>query len=139
MIAPDLLAAYRATQYVVQGESESITVRIDQTSTSADRLLQAHGVVRGAIVTAWNPGSRESDPALNRARTLALKRETRSGGWAFLPMTAEAQEPAWTEQGLLILGIGETEARAIGANYRQNAIVILEIGAAARLVDLTGP
>ena len=137
MITPDLLAAYHATRYVVTDGGDRVTILIAQASHEVDRLLRHHGVDRGAVVTAWNPYSRSTDCALNRSQGQALERESRDRGWAFLPTCAEAQDPCWNEDGILLLGIDEATAQELGRAYKQNAIVYVEIGTAARLLVLT--
>src|SRR3546814_20266329 len=64
-----LLAAYRATGYVLSDGEAAPNARIGMASAGLDELLERHEADSGTFVTAWNPGSRSRSDAEHRAPT----------------------------------------------------------------------
>src|SRR3546814_16614253 len=62
-----LLAAYRATGYVVSDGEAAPNARIGMASAGIDALLERHEADSGTFVTAWNPGSPRRSAAENLA------------------------------------------------------------------------
>jgi hypothetical protein len=119
--------AYGDTDYVVHDEDgRAVVIRIGRTVPE--------GMGPGAIVTAWNPGSKQRDPAENQAASTRLATWISRHGLKALPCRTRPADPAWAEEGWLILGIDEVEALALARMFGQNALVRVEPGDAARLV-----
>ena len=120
-----LRAAYRASDYVAAG----VTVRVGRRSAAMDALLQAHGSRSAVFVTAWNPYSRKMPPGWNaRMQTALLDRLRR-----FRTLPADGGWRRWREAHVLAFGAPQPLLR-YAWQFRQNAVVVVRVGAAARLV-----
>jgi putative PIN family toxin of toxin-antitoxin system len=131
LLSPQLIAAYEAAHYEVHGR---FTLRIGRRSAALDELLEAHGATSAAFVTPANPRGERRSEAQNRAALAEL-----AAALAFPFYTGEGRDPAgsWpAEPSLLVVGISRGEAEALGREWRQNAIVFAEKGAAPELVML---
>jgi hypothetical protein len=129
MITAKLLDLYRRTDYVVDGR---IKVSIGHRSSDTDAMLTRLGVRSGALITAANPRSRTMPDGWNGRMTRRLALET--DDVPLLP--AEGRYRGWREEGLFIAGDPRRLVR-LGRKFRQNALVLIEYGRAARLVFLT--
>jgi hypothetical protein len=131
----DLEAAYRATDYTARTPDGLLTLRIGASSAALDRLLDARGVTSWAYVTAHNPGSAPRPADENEARQRALREAVARAGYTFLEGAGVGK--GWPpEPSLLILGIAESDAAALGQRFDQLAIVVGRLGEPARLVWL---
>ncbi|HVJ53234.1 MAG TPA: DUF3293 domain-containing protein [Aliidongia sp.] len=131
----DLRHAYLATRYLFADGDREVAVRIGQASPELDALLARHGAAGAAFITAWNPGSRASDPAENLAAAERLQATVDALGLVALAHRGVPDETEWVpEEGLLVLDIGATAAVAIAEAFGQNAIVHIAPGGAAELV-----
>src|SRR5437868_464825 len=118
----DLRAAYLATNYVVETAAGELSLRVGRTHPDLDRLLADHGVTSWAFVTAHNPGSVGLNDADNRRRQRQLEEAVRRLGKACLPGRGVGDDGAWPpEESLLVLGVTEAEAVALGRLLRQAA------------------
>jgi hypothetical protein len=139
-VGPDresLEAAYRATAYWVEAPAGRFALRVGVRCTDLDRLLAAHGVEAWAYVTAYNPGSWPLPEAENRARQDELCRAVAAAGYA--AYAGEGVGAGWPpEASLLVLGIGEEDAAALGRRFGQAAVVVGRSGGPARLLWLGG-
>jgi hypothetical protein len=136
MMDDSLRAAYLAARYLVAVDGDRITLEIGRPAPDLDKILIARSVESAAFVTAWNPHStwhaRDDNLVLGSRLATAVEQL----GLAALPVTTTADDPRWVEHGLLILGIFEPRARRLGEQFAQNAIVMVDRGAAPRLIDL---
>jgi hypothetical protein len=131
----DLDVAYRATVYCADTPEGPLTLRIGEVSAALDRLLGARGVASWALITAYNPGSVQTSAAENEARQLELRAAVMQAGHFFCDGAGVGDNwPA--EPSLLILGITEAAAAALGRRFGQLAIVVGEHGRPARLLWL---
>lgn len=129
-----LVAAYRATEYVV-AVSPPFILRVGSRSDELDRLMHLHGVDCAAYVTAWNPRSVPLSCDENRAAQERLERELRAAGHVLIP--GEGRDPTgrWpVEPGVLVPGLPRTRAIDIGRVYRQHAVLWVCRGAVVELV-----
>ena len=125
-----LLAAYYSTDYEVAGA----VARIGRRSAAVDAVLRRLGAREGAFVTAWNPWSRRMPPGWN-ARAMARLRATARR----LPCAeGEGRGRGWSERHLL-LAADPRRAAMLARHFRQNAMVVVRVGAPARLVLLRRP
>lgn len=130
-----LLRAYRATRYIAIDGNREVVAMIGLRSPGLDDLLLRHHVGEAAFVTAWNPRSIPQPPALNEAAHARLTMELDAAGVRWLPHRGDGADPAWSaEHGVLALGLDETSATAMALRHGQNAVVVVEAGAALRLV-----
>lgn len=119
-----LEAAYRRSLYC----AGPVAARPGRRSASADAWLAAHGLRAGAILTAWNPGSRRHPRGWNEARQRELAAAARrlpcAEGWSGLG--------GWWEHTLL-LGADPRRVAVLARRFRQRAVLLLRRGRPAVL------
>ena len=122
---PRRLRAWRASAY----EAGGAVARIGRRSDAIDALLRAMGVRQAAFVGAWNPGGRRASAGRNRIAERRLACLARGlpqcGGHGGLG--------GWREAHLLI-GVAPSRALVLARRLRQGGLVVVRIGAPARLV-----
>jgi len=132
-----LVSAYKATDYVANGNGRAVVIRIGYHSLVVDKLLTRMHVSNAAFITAWNPYSNRSSFEANKHWERQLKRYLIVCGVTFLGGEGRGRTGEWPpEPSVLAFGISRTEASAIGRRYRQNAIVYVRLGRPAELVML---
>lgn len=110
--------AYRATAYCVCWRGRALALRIGRRPPPLP-----WGACRQAwFVTAANPGSRLRTTAANGR---ALRRLAEAlHGLRWVPVVARGDHGGWpAERGVLVFGMGERRAAALGRRLRQNAIL----------------
>lgn len=127
-----LLRAYLGTTYRV-GDG---IVRVGRCSAAADAELCRLGTRQGSLVSAYNPYSRRTAPGRNarhhRRLAEAARRYRRADALG-------GPETDWEEPMLLLAADPRVVAR-LGRQFRQHAVVVLRLGAPARLLRLSpGP
>jgi Protein of unknown function (DUF3293) len=133
--ANTLWAAYRRTVYATVVDGRELHIRVDRTTPDLDAELSKRGVTTWAFITACNPRSQPLPPAENEARQDRLREELRRAGFAIANGEGRAPDGDWTpEASLLVLGIAEPDALAVGGRYGQLAIVVGRQHGPARLV-----
>ena len=96
------------------------------------------------VITAHNPGGRlasREDNAAAQAKLVAVLKERRLTVWP-----AAGGDPSWThvEDSAAVIGMDESEATALGAQFGQDAIFVLTatdrqiVGCAKRRIVATG-
>ncbi len=129
-----LQAAYLRTTYWVDAAPEPIGLRIGEPNKKLDRLLGAQNTSCCAFITAWNPHSELSPVWRNVSRHRALLSVLKRSGIRWLNALAQGDQSDWPpEPGVLMLGIGRSQAVQLGRRFAQNAVVIGRRGAAAQL------
>lgn len=142
-ISPDLIAAYRTTEYQVTAgagfDSGAIILRIDEYSGPLSRLFTVLGHCCAAFITACNPSSMLQSHEANFAACVHLRdrleRLTQTGRI----FEGENHDPsgAWpVEKSLFVLGLDLETSQALGREFGQNAIVWIDSDAIPRLVLL---
>ena len=112
-------------------------LRIGERCAAMDRLLEAEDVWRAAFVTAFNPSGlprHESENQEAFGRLCDRVNETR-----YKVYLGEGRDPRgqWPpEASLLVVGMPRAEAEALGREFNQLAIVFVERGGVAQLVEL---
>lgn len=88
-------------------------------------LHKAAGVTCSAFITACNPFSRQdADVASNVHRQQALANDLAQRGLIFIEGIGELPSNGWpAEESFLVLGVSLENAKAIGKQFAQNAIV----------------
>lgn len=133
---PDLIRAYRETEYRVHG-TPGFVLRVDAASAELLALHRRHRVASSAFLTACNPYSRMVDAAENEKRQRALAGALGARGFACLPGIGQHPTGGWPgEDSLLVLGPTLDEAQALGNEFEQNAIVWAGADAVPRLILL---
>lgn len=91
------------------------------------------GPLAGAFITAWNPASVPAAPEVNSRRQAALTAAVQRRGYEFL--LGRGEGCGWTEESILILGIGREEALELARAFGQAAIVyVVATGAPAEII-----
>lgn len=74
------------------------------------------------VVTAHNPGAARLGDAENAARQARLEADMDARGLRYTRTVAGAEDGTHTEEGVLVVGLGDDEARALGAAWGQDAV-----------------
>jgi len=130
----ELIAAYRATEYVV-AVSPPFVLQVGRHSAELDRLMHLHGVDCAAYVTACNPGSVRVPQDQNRAAQERLESGLRAAGYTLIPGAGRDPAGHWPgEASVLVPGLSRAGAVDIGRACRQHAVLWVRRGAAVELV-----
>jgi len=125
-ISKELAAAYIATEYRVFAPDGTFTIRIGEKSPELASLQAAFNVTSSAFITAYNPLSQPTEDAVNRQNQERLIEEN-SFEWKYLLGEGVDPNGEWpSEPSILILGIDELAAIAIGHRFGQNAILFMD-------------
>src|SRR5262245_11207856 len=135
-LSAKLLEAYRNAEYVVSAEPE-LVFRIDEPSPGLDELMASYEADTAAFITAANPrGERKTDEE-NKFASEQLHLAAAFSGYNLEPGEGRDPQKRWpAEPSWLILGISREDARAVGEQFEQNAIVFCEKGRPPELVVL---
>jgi hypothetical protein len=131
-----VIAAYRAAEYRVRAEP-AFVLRVDEPSPALAALHAAHAVGCSAFLTAWNPRGTPAPAAENTAAAARLEAALRERGLALVAGRGIDPAGEWGgEESVLALGLGRSEACAVGREFGQNAILWAAGDAVPRLVLL---
>jgi hypothetical protein len=118
------IEAYLATDYRVGSGSEAFVLRIGQRSSDLARHYDETALQGALFITAFNPlGLRQDDDANAAAHELL---ETRLRNMSSVVIEGSGSDPDgdWPPEGsFLVLGIGAEEARRLGRQFQQDAVV----------------
>ena len=135
LIDETTLQAYRETIYRVVGD-DGFSLRIGVRHNFLARLIAEHGF-GAAFITAYNPFSIPLPEKENRGRHRALREVLVSMRLNFLEGSGQHPSGDWmAEHSALVLGVTIEQARGIGAQFGQNAIVWVESDGVPKLVLL---
>jgi len=137
VIDRELIQAYLETHYHVHGDAPA-TLRVGEPNAPLAALHDASGVTCSAFITAWNPFSRQArDDATNARRQAALACELTRRGLAFIDGIGQHPSNKWPgEASFLVLGIPLEDAKALGTEFEQNAIIWSGADAVPQLILL---
>ncbi|MPW19275.1 DUF3293 domain-containing protein [Paraburkholderia sp. CNPSo 3157] len=117
------IQAYLETHYCVRG-SMPATLKIGEYNALLAAIHDAHAVRSSAFITACNPFSRMLDDAANVDRQLSLARELSQRGLTSIDGVGEHPSNGWPgEPSFLVLGVSVKDAKALGMQFGQNAVV----------------
>ncbi|WP_349606875.1 DUF3293 domain-containing protein [Cupriavidus sp. DF5525] len=132
----DTIEAYRETHYHV-GEDPLATLKVGEFCSALLVLHRAAEVDCSAFISACNPFSEQLDDAANAQRHAALEQGLRQRGFTILAGVGQHPSNGWPgEASFLVLGLSSSEARQLGVEYCQNAIVWAGADAVPELVLL---
>ena len=120
----ELDAAYRATTYRVFLPDGFADLRIGQTNETLNRWLETAACSNFAIISAYNPGSRRVDAAMNAERQAQLECELLEGNYE--PYAGENlpdDDSGLLEECCFIPDIALEDACALAEDFGQIAIV----------------
>lgn len=136
-VDPALAQSYARARYEIRFDDATFTRRIGGVDQACDARLRKAGCRRRwFIVTPCNPRSRHQDQAGNEARLRAMAQRLREAGRSHVGSLASAEDGTWPEAGFCIFDLAEREARALGRQYQQHAIVSGVLGNAPMLIWL---
>jgi len=136
-VAAELIAAYRATHYCVNGAHPPFLLRVDVQNADLAAFHAAHGVRSSAFLTAWNPGSRPTPEEANHAAQRRLRSALLGRGLRLVDGLGVDPTGQWAgEESVLVLGIDQGTACAVGREFDQHGIVFSGDDAVPRLVLL---
>jgi hypothetical protein len=135
-LAPELLAAYRETEYRVT-EGKSFVLRLDEPCPELLGLYRAKNVSCAAFITACNPLSQPLNAEENAGRQAELRSELARRSLFYLEGIGQHPSGDWPgEPSFLALGLALEAAKTLGRAYEQNAIVWCGADAVPGLVPL---
>ena len=135
MIPTSLVKSYRATTYVASTPAGELRLRVGEVDARFDKLLEETGVACWAFVSAANPRSVRLDDAENTERHVTLRAAVRAAGWRCFEGSGVGDDAEWpAEASLLVLGMSEAEAAALGRRFGQHAVLVGKAGRPARLL-----
>lgn len=136
LIDPETVKAYLETHYLVEGDTP-LTLRVDTPNPALRALHEASRVSSSAFLTAFNPFSQRCDDESNRRSQAALARELNERQLRFVEGVGRHPSESWPgEPSFLVLGISLQQTKALGSQYRQNAVIWAGEDAIPRLVLL---
>ena len=136
----DASTAYRQTTFWAFTPDDAVAIRDGEPCEQLDGLLDSLNATTWAYVTAHNPGSSTPRSASeNTAAHTALTRHLEDRGHPSYPGIGVGDDGRWpAEDSLLVVGVDEAEALALGRQFGQRAIVLGERGGRATVRDLHG-
>jgi len=117
------VSAYQSTEYLIFAQPPFI-LRVDQSNNHLVELHQQHQPSSSAFITAWNPYSKPMSDEENAKRQDKLIASIKERGFPYY--LGEGKDPSgkWPgEASILILGISLDEAKELGTEWGQNAII----------------
>lgn len=127
-VDPALRAAYRDTDYVVALLTGEVVIRIGAPVPAVDAWLVAQGVRSALLLSAENPMSRPLEDQTNAARHAELVALVRKGDWPFIEAVGRSPDGNWSENSLLIVGIGTSETNDLARRFEQAGYVWINRG-----------
>ena len=128
--------SYRRATYAARTDDGEIQIHPDRCSPELDALLNQRRVDQWAYITAYNPASRLLSEQDNVRRQQALVQVVQDRGLTFFEGASVLDAAKWPpEPSLLVLGIPADDARALGRQFGQLAIVVGRLDQPARLVE----
>lgn len=132
-IAPPLLQAYLETRY----RAGDLLLQVGQENEPLRTTHGLYGVASSVFITAWNPYSQTLAEEDNRKAQEELRRVVRDHSWESLEGYGQHPSNGWpVEPSLLVFGPDLEEARLLGRQFGQNAVVWTGESAVPRLVLL---
>ena len=135
-IPHDLILAYKATEFRVF-EPREFTLRIGQHSHELQTIYVELGVDCAGYLTAWNPLSKLVSSVENSTAQQQLHQKLTLQGFRPLPALGIDPSSKWPgEESVFVPGLGLDQAKLIGSEFGQNAIVWVGADAVPELVLL---
>ncbi|MDX1957047.1 MAG: DUF3293 domain-containing protein [Leptospiraceae bacterium] len=113
-----------------------VTLRINQINEELDRILEADSFSTYSFITANNPKSMRLKSSENKQRNLELEKILIDKQFIYYSGLGYSQDMAWKEESFCIFGISLIDAKELGSQFGQNAILFGEIKKYPELVIL---
>ncbi|MEN8720810.1 MAG: DUF3293 domain-containing protein [Oceanococcaceae bacterium] len=140
-MTPELLAAWRATEYRFVAGDRLLVMRVGQPQPDVDALLAAHDSAGLAFISNFNPrGERYPDKA-NGQRSEALQNWLlRRGLLYWLGLGVPAADSDWApETSFAVVGLSREDAQRVAEECEQRGFVWHPRGECTELVVLDSP
>ncbi|MEM5431846.1 DUF3293 domain-containing protein [Cupriavidus oxalaticus] len=119
----DVIQAYLETHYHVHGRAPT-TLQVGEANALLAALHETAGVACSAFLTACNPFSQQLEPPRNLELQEALAESLQQRGLRFIGGIGQHPANGWPgEESFLVLGLALDDAKALGTQLGQNAIV----------------
>ncbi len=115
-----LVAAYTTAVYTVTFPSGPAVFRVGATPEGNTAPAGRHTVT---IVTAYNPGSLCPSPEDNERANARLRSSLTAASRAFFPAVGASPDLTWSEPSFAVFDLEEAEARALGRQFHQAAVL----------------
>ena len=136
-VSQQLVGSYVNTIYRIDTAPQPICLSIDQFSQPLALLLQETNQQDSAIISAYNPFSRQIFDAQNLQAHEQLRLFLCNHAYSFIEGRNIDPTKQWpTEKSFFVPGIDLNTAQALGHQFRQNAIIWIDSGAIPRLMLL---
>jgi hypothetical protein len=123
-IEPEKINAYRETAYCVRLQASVITLTIGARHDALAELFASHSVNCGGFITAYNPRGREQPSDANKLAHHLLTERLHVLRITSLEAFTETHTNTWpTEYGLFVLGLPLEQAKSLGREFDQDALV----------------
>ncbi len=133
-IDPATLQAYRETDYRVFG-SQPLVLHVGMRCPELISLQGSYQTTSSAFVTAYNPRGAIVDAAANERRQAVLQQAIARCGWTAIQGLGKHPTGDWPgEPSYLVLGLSRDEARELGRQFEQNAVLWIGANAVPELV-----
>jgi hypothetical protein len=130
------IAAYRAAHYAVLAPVPFV-LHVGEVSSRLADLLADEKASCAAFLTAWNPFSQVATEASNSAAQFALLNDLSKRGLITVPGFGKDPSGLWPgEESFLVIGLQLEQAKQMGIEYRQNAIIWTACHACPELILL---
>lgn len=135
-VDPETIRAYEETHYWVEAPVP-FRFEVGRYSAPLAALHRDRGVASSAFITAFNPYSKRCNEAGNIQRQAVLAEELRALDCPFLAGMGKHPSGHWPgEASFLVLGLSQSQARALGERHEQNAIIWIDHSAVPQLMLL---
>ena len=136
MISSETIGAYMRASYTVLSP-KPFTFKIGEVSLPLLYIHQSHNCESSAFVTAYNPLGVLTPEVGNVVAQKKIEAYLINKKITFIHGVGRDKVGSWpSEQSVLILGVKIEEAKMIGADFRQNAIVWTDSEAKPKLILL---
>ncbi len=137
VIANNLIASYRGTNYQIGVSSDAIFLRIDQYSESLAKLLATSQQSCAVIISAYNPYSQLVSDEENLAAHESLRNCLSHHSCPMIESLNIDPANIWlAEKSFFVPGLDLNTAQSLGQQFNQNAMVWIGNDAIPRLILL---
>lgn len=133
ILSPELVDAYRRTDYVVRGVA-GVTLRLDDAPGRHDAWLQRANAGSAVVITAWNPFSVALQPSENEAANRRLLDEIKQAGLRCTAAVGASSDGQWAEEGWCVFDVPDTLLSRWLLAFGQNAALRVRRGSRPELV-----
>jgi len=121
ILDPGLIQAYQQTHYKTV---DGLTLLVDHPNAKLAQAQRQHGTDCSAFITACNPFSQSLSADQNAARQAHLAKALAQRSLAFVHGIGQHPSNTWPgEASYLVFGLALADAKALGEQFCQNAIV----------------